>query len=342
MRLLICTQVVDRNHPILGFFHRWVEEFAKHCDSVHIICLQEGEHHLPANVEVHSLGKESGSSRLKYLWRFYRYSWRLRHEYDVVFVHMNQVYVLLGAPLWRALGKRVALWYMHGTVSKSLVAAVRLTHVIFSGSAESFRVPTDKLVVTGHGIDTDHFAPHAVHKDIDLITVGRITSSKNLEAMLELLAEVRKVQHATLTIVGAPNTREEIAHQEQLVVAAAALGVGDAVHWYGKATQAELPSLLNRAKVFIHTAKNGSLDKAILEAMACGVPVVSTAGAIVPALTHVLSADSLSNMAKQVSKVLQSGGVPRSEYTYYVQENHSIVSLIPRIIAAYGLSKTSR
>ncbi len=342
MKILICTQVIDKNHPILGFFHRWVEEFAKHCDSVHIICLQEGEHHLPANVEVHSLGKESGSSRLKYLWRFYRYSWRLRHEYDAVFVHMNQVYVLLGAPLWRALGKRVALWYMHGTVSPSLRFAEHLVHVIFSGSKESFRLPSQKLIITGHGIDTDRFTPQAVEKDIDLITVGRIAPSKNLEAMLELLKEVRKIQPAHLTIVGTPNTKEEIAYQKQLVATASALEVSNAVRWYGQATQAELPSLLNRTKVFIHTAKNGSLDKAILEAMACGVSVVSTAGAIVPALTHAMPADSLLNMAQQVSKVLQSDVVSRSEYAHYVQENHSIVSLIPKIIAAYGLPKTSR
>ena len=82
MKLLICTQVVDKNHPILGFFHRWIEEFAKHCDTVEVICLFEGEHTLPANVHVHSLGKEEGKNRLKYLIRFYAYIWNLRNEYD--------------------------------------------------------------------------------------------------------------------------------------------------------------------------------------------------------------------------------------------------------------------
>ncbi len=330
MKLLICTQVIDKNHPILGFFHRWVEEFAKHCEVVHVICLQIGEHRLPSNVHIHSLGKESGHSRFTYLWRFFRYSWQLRREYDAVFVHMNQIYVLLGAPLWRALGKRVALWYMHGTVSQSLAIAVRLTHVIFSGSSESFRLPTDKLIVTGHGIDTDHFAPQVAHKDIDLITVGRITPSKNLEAMLELLVAVRNAQQATLTIVGAPTTKEELAYQEQLVATANALGVSGAVHWYGAATQAELPNLLSRAKVFIHTAKNGSLDKAILEAMACGVPVATTADALlhIPGL-HMASADSIVLLLSE-----QSISTLRPQTTRaYITDKHSILRLIPRLVA---------
>ena len=57
MRLLICTQTVDLNDPVLGFFHGWIAAFSRHCESVHVICLKEGRHSLPANVFVHSLGK---------------------------------------------------------------------------------------------------------------------------------------------------------------------------------------------------------------------------------------------------------------------------------------------
>ena len=46
MKLLIMTQAVDQNDPVLGFFHRWIEEFSRHCERVHVICLKEGEHSL--------------------------------------------------------------------------------------------------------------------------------------------------------------------------------------------------------------------------------------------------------------------------------------------------------
>jgi len=62
MKLLIVTQTIDSNDPVLGFFVRWVEEFSKQCEEVTVICLQKGEYELPKNVRVFSLGKESTKS----------------------------------------------------------------------------------------------------------------------------------------------------------------------------------------------------------------------------------------------------------------------------------------
>ena len=107
MKLLIVTQKVDENDSILGFFHGWIAEFAKHCESVIVICLEKGEHHLPQNVNVLSLGKERFEvksqkskvlKKLTYAINFFKYIWQERKNYDVVFVHMNQEYVLLAVP----------------------------------------------------------------------------------------------------------------------------------------------------------------------------------------------------------------------------------------------------
>ena len=95
MNVLICTQKVDKNDPILGFFHDWVIGFAAKYDYVTVICLFEGEHDLPENVKVFSLGKEKGASKVAYLMRFYKYIWSKQTEYDVVFVHMNQITLYL-------------------------------------------------------------------------------------------------------------------------------------------------------------------------------------------------------------------------------------------------------
>ncbi len=335
MKLLICTQAIDKNHPILGFFHRWVEEFAKHCEVVHVICLIEGEHALPANVHVHSLGKEYGKNRFKHLWRFYSLVWQLRHEYDSIFVHMNQIYVILGAPLWRLWSKRISLWYMHGKVSVSLRLAEKMAHVIFTGSKESFRLRSRKLIVTGHGIDTTLFKPMQTIKDIDLVTVGRITPSKNIELLLETLAEIRKTHSVTLTIVGQVSSEAEAQYQLRLKARAASLGVTDAVIWHGKETNTGLPSLLNRSKVFVHAATNGSLDKVVLEAMAAGLPVVSSASGVrsVPAI-QCTAATSVA-LAVSIKQYLESSiTIEPSEPHTYVAENHSILSLIPKILSS--------
>ena len=107
MKLLIITQKVDEQDEVLGFMHRWIGEFARRCEAVVVICLEEGTHHLPQNVKVLSLGKEKNPSRIRYILRFWYFIWHERNAYDVVFVHMNQVYVVLGWLAWRVLGKKI-------------------------------------------------------------------------------------------------------------------------------------------------------------------------------------------------------------------------------------------
>src|SRR3990167_7472201 len=99
MKLLILTQKMNRNDPILGFFHDWVKRLSERVESLTVVCLEKGEFDLPMDVKVLSLGKESSQSRLKYLWRFYKYIWRERKNYDAVFVHMNPEYAILGGLL---------------------------------------------------------------------------------------------------------------------------------------------------------------------------------------------------------------------------------------------------
>ncbi|MCA9362690.1 glycosyltransferase family 4 protein [Candidatus Kaiserbacteria bacterium] len=334
MRLLIITQAVDTEHPILGFFHRWIEEFAKHCEKIHVICLEEGKHSLPVNVTIHSLGKEEGRDRIAYLHRSYKLIWQLRHEYDSVFVHMNQIYVVLGGLLWRLMGKKIGLWYMHGHVSISLRIAEKLTHKIFTGSPESFRLKSDKVLITGHGIDTIRFAPQTSPKDIDLITVGRITESKNLTTLIDLLKEVRKTNPVSLTIVGGVVTEGERAYETKLKARIESLGLVKAVHFAGRILQAELPTTLNRAKIFVTVAQNGSLDKAVLEAMACGLPVVSMAEGTRSLFLKTRQVRTKDDFVTEVTNILKSD--PPAFFVASnvanVKENHSLNNLIALLV----------
>ena len=333
MKFLIVTQVVDENHPILGFFHRWIEEFAKHCEHVHVICLQEGHHSLPPNVTVHSLGKEEGKGRLQYLIRFYKLIWQLRHDYDQVFIHMNQIYVILGAPLWRSLGKRIKFWYMHGAKSWSLRLAAALAQVIYTGSRESFPLKSRKVVVTGHGIDTDHFLPRESIKTTDLVTVGRITASKNLGLLIEAVAELQSAYPVTLTIVGAPQTESERAYYEALQQSVSANHLENKIIFKGKLIQRDLPNVLGSAKVFVTAATNGSLDKAVLEAMAVGLPVVSMApGTASLPLGSAQTKDKV-GFVEELKKVLESGVTFIPEHVAYVKASHSLSALIPKLLA---------
>ena len=280
MKLLIITQVVDEDHPILGFFHRWLIEFAKHCEHVHVICLHVGNHSLPTNVTVHSLGKEQGAGRLQYLIRFYRLIIQLRNEYDQVFVHMNQIYVILGAPLWKVLRKKISFWYAHGKVSFSLRIATVLTDIVFTSTSEGFQIDTYKKYIVGQGIDTEIFTPLLKQKNeelLQLITVGRIAPTKNIGTLLRACTLLKKQEvRFHFKVIGVAITEEENQYFEQMKKLAVSEDIEENVTWVGPIKNSQLPTYLQAASVFIHDSATASLDKALLEAALCGCVVISS------------------------------------------------------------------
>lgn len=354
MRILILTQTVDTTHPILGFFHRWILEFATQCTQVTVVCLQAGTYDVPPNVSVYSLGKEEGKGRLTYLWRFYTLAWKLRREYDCVFVHMNPEYVVLGAPLWLLLGKRVALWYTHKSVDRKLRMAVRMAHIIFTASKESFRIASPKVCVVGHGIDTTLFSPHmrmgSARKNVrrtrnavsaQLLTIGRVTPTKRLDMVLDALSCVcAEGVSAELTIIGAPFAKEDYAYERAFRDTVVKEGYASVVHFGGAMTQEELPHAFHATDVFVHTSETGSLDKVVLEALACGVPVVTTSKAVQAVLPEVLQTlqpkgNSSAELADALLRVLCLSAKERDEISRvgaeWVAREHALPVLITNI-----------
>jgi glycosyltransferase involved in cell wall biosynthesis len=242
---------------------------------------------------------------------------------------MNPEYVLAAGMLWRLLRKRIKLWYTHGTVSRNLRWAEKIVHTIYTASPESCQLASRKIIVTGHGIDTQLFTPLALQHDIDLITVGRITPSKNIEALIDVVAQVRVEYKVTLTIVGVAVSPQEKAYETKLKALIEKRDLSPVVHFYGACNQDELPTLLNRAAVFVSAAQNGSLDKVFLEALACGVPVITSApGAVSLPLGDCFVA-STEVFAEQIQKVVQCPAlVDTSALREYVVQHHSLQNLV--------------
>lgn len=311
MKLLIVTQAVDTNDPVLGFFVRWIEEFALHAERIEVICLAEGKYALPKNVRVHSLGKERRPrSRFAYAVTFLKLVWQLRRDYDTVFVHMNPEYLVLAGWFWRIWGKKVGLWYTHGTVSWRLRIAVRFAHLVFTASEESMRVPTRKKRVTGHGLDLERFplAPDpASTAPYTLMTVGRTSRVKRSDLLKDAVAKAQR-RGAPVVLSVIENTPHD-----------------------------QIPSLLAQAHLFLHASATGSLDKAPLEALATGLPVITTNAELASAGNPaVLGAAATSEaIAARITEAVQgqiwAKPVVRHAARRYVEEHHEIRRLIERI-----------
>ena len=336
MKLLIITQVVDKDDFILGFFHRWIQEFAAHCEMVTVVCLREGKHTLPTNVRVFSLGKERGRvSRLRYAARFLRIIWRERANYTNVFVHMNHEYVLLGGLLWKSLRKPTVLWYVHKSVTWKLRLALPLIFRVATASKESFRLTIAKVVVVGLGIDTKFFAPRDTHISSDttkLLSVGRLSPTKRHELSIRTLALLG--QDTELSIVGAPARGGDEEYEKTLHVYAKELGVIGKVHFLGAQTQTETRDAYRAASVFLHTSMTGSMDKVVLEALATGLPVITTSTIFDSSLPVIRVGATPDELARAVKELYRNPPYP-AMLREPVVRLHGIEQCITRILTLY-------
>jgi glycosyltransferase involved in cell wall biosynthesis len=175
---------------------------------------------------------------------------------------MNPEYVIAGSWWWKLTRKRILFWYMHKSVTARLKLAEQIADVIVTASPESFRLPSKKLHVVGHGIDTDIFRPDPkVERGTHVLSVGRLSKSKRHDKAVDIAADLG----VELRIAGEGPERENLEHYAKSKSAQ--------VIFLGGLTHAQLRDEYLRAALFIHTSETGSLDKVLLEAMACGTPI---------------------------------------------------------------------
>ncbi len=122
----------------------------------------------------------------------------------------------------------------------------------------------DKVTIIPNYVDTDLFRPHDVDKQYDLVFVGRVTAQKNLD---NLLSALRNTNH-TLAIVGDGDCYESLRQKFA--------DIEDRVFWLGRVNHLDLPKVINQGRVFILPSDYEGHPKALIEAMACGMPVIGT------------------------------------------------------------------
>ena len=331
MKLLIITQKVNKNDQILGFFHAWLEEFSEQVGQLTVICLEEGEYDLPGNVTVLSLGKERGTSKLQRIILFYKYITKERKNYGHVFVHMNQIYIILGSLFWKLMGKKVSLWYAHGSVSYSLRIAEKLADIIFTSTEKGFRMKSNKIAIVGQGIDANHFIPREIKPEkvdkIHVLTVGRISAVKNIATSIELL---KNNENIILHLVGDAVTDKDVVYKESCINLINELDVAERVVWHGVVPYSKLPEMYKGAEVFINLSKTGSLDKTILEALSSMLLVV-TCNDAAKGIPGVVSVD-LSNQAEIIDAImLDASSDVAVAARKNIIDNYSLPGLINKI-----------
>jgi len=129
-----------------------------------------------------------------------------------------------------------------------------------------------KTAFIPHGVDVTVFKP-ALKKATGIFKiccVGNINENKNqlyiLQAMTKLPEEVQ------LHLYG----REDSEYKSLLEVFIAENKLEDRVFFYGYVSNTELPKVLSHHHAFVLASKNEGFPVCLLEAMACGLPVLSS------------------------------------------------------------------
>ena len=112
-----------------------------------------------------------------------------------------------------------------------------------------------------------------------LLCVGNRKPHKNLPVAVDVLARLRGRDAAGLRLVLAGQCMGEM---DEVMARARALGVADAVTDLGEVDDALLAALYARAAVFLFPSLYEGFGLPVLEAMACGAPVVASDRAAVP------------------------------------------------------------
>ncbi|MBI4086503.1 glycosyltransferase [Candidatus Kaiserbacteria bacterium] len=254
---------------------------------------------------------------------------------------MNQIYVLLGGIFWRAWKKRVVLWYAHGATSASLRLAETLAHAVVTSTPEGFRISSGKVRVVGQGIDTKRFTRRASGYRSELIRIfyaGRISPVKHCEVLITAAGILNaRGERFFVTLVG--DTGADPAYYASLQERIGALGLTDVVVFTGGVAHDVLPEYLWAADMFVNASATGSLDKAGLEGLVSGLPLVTCN----PAFKHILGAyaDRLmfpeGDAALLAERILELHRAPDRQdivaaLAEKVRTEHSLEKLIPRIL----------
>lgn len=147
----------------------------------------------------------------------------------------------------------------------------------------------DKITVVPSTIDCSFFAYResipAAGETIKLVSVSRLTKKKGLEYAIRAVAElVKKYPHIEYKIAGFGTLQKKL---QQLIVS---LQMQDHIKLVGRLTQEGVRDLLTESHIFVLpsiTDKSGDqegIPNSLKEAMAVGLPVVSTYHAGIPEL----------------------------------------------------------
>jgi teichuronic acid biosynthesis glycosyltransferase TuaC len=239
---------------------------------------------------------------VSYWWAAHRVARRLRDDggfaYDLVDVHWTYPDIVAGYLIARHARKKFivtvrgheALYDEERSLRRWLVAHfLRKADFVVTLSEElrdkviALGVSPERARVVLNGVDLAHFHPRdrqACRQQLRLpagrrilVSVGRITEGKGHQDLIRMMSELSATDAVELYIIGGVNPEDDFSARLRAMIAELKLSN---VHLIDKVSHDELPHWYAAADLFCLATRREGCPNVLLEALACGTPVVVT------------------------------------------------------------------
>ena len=193
----------------------------------------------------------------------------------------RRIAVRSAAPVWKKL--KQLRWYsflhMQKCVSRTLAQIITVSKSARNDISRDFAIPSSRFRIIPNGVDTKSFRPLPEVKREEnriMATNSADMPLKGLTYLLRAVADLSQSRPVELVVVGRPKRNGEV---ERLV---RQLGIGRRVTFTGRIDTTELVRQYARTAVAVVPSVYEGFGLPAGEAMACGVPVISTTGGALP------------------------------------------------------------
>jgi glycosyltransferase involved in cell wall biosynthesis len=190
---------------------------------------------------------------------------------------------------------------------------------------EATGFPVERIGVLPHPVDCARFCPGLPARDLRhtafpsgrsriLLFVGRLAPNKCLHTLVEALARLRDEVPVIHALVAGDTGDVYELEMERCRRLALDLGVAEQLHFLGRVSEGELLDAYRSADVFVMPSCHEGFCIPVIEAMACGVPVVAARTTALPETIGsaglTFRAEDARDLERQLRRVLAVPGPP--------------------------------
>jgi glycosyltransferase involved in cell wall biosynthesis len=206
-------------------------------------------------------------------------------------------------------------------------------------------VAREKLIFLSNVVDQDRFtpsySPESENEDVvRMVSTGRLVPQKRFDRLLRIAYQLKNTWHLNvqIDILGDGPDRNDL---EKL---AAEMQLSNVVIFRGAV--ADVNSFYQKARIFVLTSDWEGTPNVILEAMACGLPVVATRVGGIPEIVQdgetglLIDPENEQGMATAIYQLILEHGLRREfgrQGRHYIERKHSLRSLTCNLENLYGV-----